>query len=109
MLAWFFRGSGPVLLKIPIFCDFSGGGGGGGGVRTPCPPPLDPPMEGSDEAAQMYKCKSLCHLDTQRRDIDEGSFFFKISFFKKIFQEYLHSVKHKVANHLVSMIGFTDS
>ena len=27
---WFFRGSGPVLLRNPIFCDFSGGWGGGG-------------------------------------------------------------------------------
>ena len=26
----FFRGSGPVLLEKPKFCDFSGGGGGGG-------------------------------------------------------------------------------
>ena len=24
-------GSGQVLLKNPIFCDFAGGGGGGGG------------------------------------------------------------------------------
>ena len=35
---WFYRGSGPVLLRNPIFCDFSGGG-----VRTPVPP-LDPYM-----------------------------------------------------------------
>ena len=34
-----FRGSGPVLLRNSMFCDFSVGGGGGGvGVRTPCPP-----------------------------------------------------------------------
>ena len=39
MLAWFFRGSGPVLLKILYLCDFSGGGGSG-----PSVPPLDPPM-----------------------------------------------------------------
>ena len=31
---WFFRGSGPVLLKTN-FCDFSGGGSGG---SAPCPP-----------------------------------------------------------------------
>ena len=36
-----FRGSGPVLLRNPIyFGDISGGGG----VRTPYFPPLDPPM-----------------------------------------------------------------
>ena len=34
---WFFRGSWPVLLINPIFCDFSGGGGSGSPVR---PPPL---------------------------------------------------------------------
>ena len=33
----FFRGSGPLLLENPIFCDFSGG------ARPPCPP-LDPHM-----------------------------------------------------------------
>ena len=39
MLAWFFRGWGPVRLKTLQFCNFSGE------VRTPCPPPpLDPPM-----------------------------------------------------------------
>ena len=32
---WFFRGSRPVLLKNPIFCDFSGGGS-----RPLCPLPL---------------------------------------------------------------------
>ena len=37
MLAWFFRGSGPVLLKKLYLCDFSGG-------SEPPPPPLDPPM-----------------------------------------------------------------
>ena len=37
MLAWFFRGSGPVLLKNLYFCDFSGG-------SRPPDPPLDPPM-----------------------------------------------------------------
>ena len=31
---WFFRGSGSVLLRNPIFLWFSRGG-----VRTPCPPP----------------------------------------------------------------------
>ena len=31
---WFYRGSGSVLLRNPIFCDFQGGG-----VRTTCPPP----------------------------------------------------------------------
>ena len=35
----YFSGSGPVLLRNPIFCDFSGGG-----VRTPSPP-LDPHMK----------------------------------------------------------------
>ena len=30
---WIFRGSGPVLLRNPILCDFSGGG-----VQTHCPP-----------------------------------------------------------------------
>ena len=39
MLAWFFGGSGPVLLKILYLCDFSGGGG-----PDPLSPPLDPPM-----------------------------------------------------------------
>ena len=38
MLAWFFRGSAPVLQKNYIFVVFQGG------VRTPCPP-LDPPMQ----------------------------------------------------------------
>ena len=38
---WFFRGSGPVLQRNPIFLWFFRGGGG---VWTPCPPPLDPPM-----------------------------------------------------------------
>ena len=37
LVLWFFRGSGPVLVRHPIFCYFLGG------VRTPCPP-LDPPM-----------------------------------------------------------------
>ena len=36
-----FRGSGPVFLRNPIFCDFSGGGG-----PDPLPPPpLDPCMK----------------------------------------------------------------
>ena len=35
-----FRGSRPVLLRNPIFCEFSGGGGGGGG-----PDPLNPHLE----------------------------------------------------------------
>ena len=35
MLAWFFRGSGPLLLRNPIFLWFLWGGGG----------PLDPPMK----------------------------------------------------------------
>ena len=35
----FFRGSGPVLLRNLINCDFSGGG-----VQTPCPSPLDQGM-----------------------------------------------------------------
>ena len=39
---WFFRGSGPVLLRSPIFLWFFFLGGGGG--RTPSPPPLDPPI-----------------------------------------------------------------
>ena len=30
---WFYRASGPVLLRNPIFCNFSGGGG-----LVPCPP-----------------------------------------------------------------------
>ena len=30
---WFFGGSGPVLQRNPIFCDFPGGSG------TPAPPP----------------------------------------------------------------------
>ena len=34
----FFRGSGPILLRNPIFCNFSGGGG-----PDPCPT-LDPHM-----------------------------------------------------------------
>ena len=33
----FFRGSGPVLLRYPIFCDLSGN-------PDPLSPPLDPPM-----------------------------------------------------------------
>ena len=37
---WFFRGSGPILLRNPIALWFSLGVGGGG-VRTPCIP-LDP-------------------------------------------------------------------
>ena len=36
---WFYRGSGPVLLRNPIFLYLFRGGG----VRTPCPP-LDPHM-----------------------------------------------------------------
>ena len=36
---WFFRGSGPVLLRNPIFLWFSRGGGGGGS-GPPVPPPL---------------------------------------------------------------------
>ena len=39
MLAWFYRGSGPVLLKKLYFYDFSGGGG-----PDPLSPSLDPPM-----------------------------------------------------------------
>ena len=34
MLAWFLKGSGPILLRNPIFCDFLGGGGG----QDPCLP-----------------------------------------------------------------------
>ena len=34
--AGLFWGSGPVLLRNLIFCDFSEGGGVG--VMTPCPP-----------------------------------------------------------------------
>ena len=38
----FFRGSGPVLLRNPIFFRFSEGGwGGGGGGPDPLSPPLD--------------------------------------------------------------------
>ena len=36
---WFYRGSGPVLLRNPIFCDFSWGGGSG--PLPPPPPHLD--------------------------------------------------------------------
>ena len=36
----FFRGSGPVLLKILNFVIFQGGGGG----PNPPPPPFDPGM-----------------------------------------------------------------
>ena len=39
LVAAIFRGSGPVLLENPIFCDFSGGGGSG-----PPVPPLDTHM-----------------------------------------------------------------
>ena len=35
---WFLRGSGPVLLRYPIFYNFPEG------VGTPCRPPLDPQM-----------------------------------------------------------------
>ena len=35
MLAWFYREPGPVLLRNPIFCGFSGTLGS---VRTPPPP-----------------------------------------------------------------------
>ena len=37
---WFYRGSGPVLIRNPIFCDFSGGEGESG----PPVPALDPHM-----------------------------------------------------------------
>ena len=37
MFLWFFRGSGPLLLGNPIFCDFSGG-------PDPLSLPLDPRM-----------------------------------------------------------------
>ena len=42
----FFRGSGPVLLRYPIFSDLSGGG-----VRTPCPS-----SSGSAHELSFRKC-----------------------------------------------------
>ena len=48
MLAWYFRdisgGSGPVLLRYPIFCDFSGG----------CGPHSLPPHPPSGSAHACY-------------------------------------------------------
>ena len=44
MLAWFVRGSGPILLRNAVFCHFFRGGGGGGGqdpLFSPPPPTLD--------------------------------------------------------------------
>ena len=43
------RGSGQVLLRNPIFCDFSGGEGG---IRTPCPP--------SGSADAHHPCINKC-------------------------------------------------
>ena len=60
MLAWFFRGSGPVLLKTLYFCNFSEVGGGGGG-RTPCPLSESAhamcmqAVEDSDEIVHLHK------------------------------------------------------
>ena len=42
----FFRGSDPVLLRNPLFCDFSGGGGGW--CLDLLFSPLNPPMTSSD-------------------------------------------------------------
>ena len=39
------RGSGPVLLRNPIFRNFPGGGGGGGGGGPGPRPTLDPQMD----------------------------------------------------------------
>ena len=53
---WFFRGSGPVLLKHPLFVIFQGGGG----VRTQCPPPpLDPRMMSHNAQMQMQPCSIM--------------------------------------------------
>ena len=41
----FYRGSRPVVLRNPIFCDFSGGGGGPDPLSPPAP--LDTSMSGS--------------------------------------------------------------
>ena len=45
-----FRGSGPVLLRNPIFCNFPGGGESG-----PPVPPLDPRMLSSFTIILMGK------------------------------------------------------
>ena len=48
------RGSGQVLLRNPMFCDFSGGGGSG----LPVPPPPPPPPPGSAHA--HHQCINKC-------------------------------------------------
>ena len=48
----FFRGSGPVLLRDPIFCDFSGV------IRTPCLPSGSP-----NESACMFKSREQAQFD----------------------------------------------
>ena len=66
---WFYRGSGPILLRNPIFCDFWGGD------LDPLAPPLDPHMA---PRAQKYRC--IC-----RQCLDTGwvpcKFYSKVSIF----------------------------
>ena len=68
---WFFRGSRPVLLRNPKFWWFFMGWGGG--VWTPCPLPLDLPMNISFEktncivggtmlVANLSSADNLCKL-----------------------------------------------
>ena len=42
-----FRRSGPVFLRNPNFCDFSGG-------PDPLSPPLDPPMTTKDQCLKYF-------------------------------------------------------
>ena len=54
MLAWFFRGSGPVLIKKLYLCVW--GGGGGGSPGTPVPP------SGSAHVTIGTKFLIICNL-----------------------------------------------
>ena len=51
---WFFRGSGPVLLRIPIFLWLFKGGGGP--VLLPPPPPYTPhPLSGYAHEIRLHE------------------------------------------------------
>ena len=69
MLAWFSRGSGPVLLRNPVFCNFSGGGG----EAYPCPP-LDPRKL---FRFSLLKVVFVCNLYVPKTNIYIFLFWFK--------------------------------
>ena len=70
-----FRGSRPVLLRNPIFCDFSGGGGG----PDPLSSPLDPHM----------------HLNFLKTDGFHASHFFVVVYTSIMCKNFTLKFKHQ--------------